>query len=157
MCAWDLGPGRKDGSHFVHSQHALDLPRRNVKRNEALIRKGQGTVEVLVHEWGTDVSKLLHGGKPADFVIACEVVYQPESYPSLVASIRALSGPKTQILLAVRRRNGTEVDVFLDLMRESFVLQQAAGWVQGLGDAARVGTDVSRVKENPDFYVCTLK
>jgi len=83
--------------------HALDLPRRNQARNLQAIKAGGGKVESAVHVWGSDVAPLLAslGGKqaqqPVDFVVACEVVYQPESYPSLVKSISDLSGPKTVV------------------------------------------------------------
>ena len=143
-------------------RHALDLPKRNAQRNLHTVRAAGGRVETAEHEWGTDVTPLVSslgaaGGGGVDFVIACEVVYQPESYPFLVKSITDLSGPKTRVLLAVRRRHGTEVDAFLDLMRAGgFVLDRQEGWVGGLGAASLVGVSVTRVKEEPDFFICKM-
>jgi predicted nicotinamide N-methyase len=98
--------------------HALDLPRRNQARNLQAIKAGGGKVESAVHVWGSDVAPLLAslGGKqaqqPVDFVVACEVVYQPESYPSLVKSISDLSGPKTVVRDRENRKHPDDLELF---------------------------------------------
>lgn len=79
-----------------------------------------------------------------------------QSYKSLnckFATVRhLLSHP------CVRVTSRVQVDTFLELLRAAgFTLDRQEGWVSGLGSAAFVGTDITRVKQAPDFFVGKLE
>lgn len=86
-----------------------------------------------------------------DLVIACEVVYNNEAFSSLIQTLRDLIGTRTRGLLALRRRHGCDIDMFLQMLAEHFrvdatPLHDSANGVQA------AETSVSRVKHLPQLY-----
>ena len=60
---------------------------------------------------------------PFDLVLACEVIYEPELVPPLLATLRTLAGPEGSVLLAYDCRGRAGVRQFLESAREVFEIK----------------------------------
>ena len=79
----------KAAARFEGSKDPMDILRRPIE------------VQVTEHRWGTDVEAL----QPQPDLITCaDVVYQPEYFEDLAASIAALSAPHTVTYVSFRHR-----------------------------------------------------
>lgn len=97
-------------AHVVLTDLPESLP---LLRRNAAASAWATAVEVRALRWGVDVVDELR----ADFVIACDCLYQPRAYPRLVDTLVALGSPT---LVAWRPRDRHE-DEFLRLLA-------ASGW-----------------------------
>ncbi|MEW5304139.1 MAG: hypothetical protein WDW36_006772 [Sanguina aurantia] len=82
-----------------------------------------GAVQVVQHTWGESVA---HMGAPFDVVVACDVMYIREAIPALVATLVAVSGMHTTVLVAHGRNRGGE-EQFLKLAAQHFRVQELTG------------------------------
>jgi len=82
----------------------LQVIRHNAELNDDILRRAGGCLEVLPLLW-RDRSQLAsvlqhQGEKGFDFIVGCNVTYQPASYPDLMHVLSAASFPRTKIFLA---------------------------------------------------------
>lgn len=129
---------------------AVPLSEANVRANAAAVRGAGGSASVVEHLWGEslDAVQAALGAPHADVLLACEIVYDNASFAPLLATLLALSGPKTELLLAVRPRHNCHVAGFVDMVRGSFELQP----LEADADATALDASTSRVKHAVQLY-----
>ncbi len=86
----------------------------NIEANRENLKDKQITVSQL--EWGQDVSSF---NPPLDVLLAADVVYIEESFPSLLKSLSDLSSHGTTVLLSCKHRYERE-DRFIKLVQRVF-------------------------------------
>ena len=87
-----------------------------LEKNKQLLEeecKKRITVEELM--WGSDVQKF---NPPLDVIVATDVVYNHDVVQPLIESLRALSGPETQVYLAYGRNRSAEESFFRGVHKE---------------------------------------
>jgi predicted nicotinamide N-methyase len=146
----------------------------NVALNADLIADGKGSVTVVQHVWGSDVSPVVtaDSGKPFDFIIASEVVYDTALFQPLIASLVGLSdrsvtilpnGAKSHpvLLLSGRRRAGCEFSTFLTQLSQYFVVEAVpllnASSPPTIRDVAFGCCGMSKTKYPPLLFRCIRK
>jgi predicted nicotinamide N-methyase len=99
----------------------LHIARANAALNRAAVARSGGALAVAGCAWGEPVAHLLPaGGPPFDVVLASEAVYSQEQFAPFAATLRALAGPRTRVLLGVRQRACCSLEDLLALLREHF-------------------------------------
>ncbi|GJP59142.1 hypothetical protein CLOP_g8442 [Closterium sp. NIES-67] len=78
-----------------------------------------GSVEVAELWWG-NAHHIAHVGPPFDAIVATDVVYVEDSVPALLATMLALSHPRTPILLGYEFRSATVHDRLHAYARQMF-------------------------------------
>ena len=141
----------------------LALTRANLAANLDLVRRSRtGSVCVRTLRWGDarDMADLLAdadatGRRQPDVVLASDVVYQDALFAPLIATLAALAGPHTTVLLAARERHGCDFDRFLELLRAAFevALAPLSGEAASLADACVL----SKAKHIPRVYTLTRR
>lgn len=125
VTATDLGPN-------------LVLLEKNAKANAL-------SLEVREHTWGADVAAL---APPFAVVCACDVMYISEAVGPLVASLVALSGPGTEVLIAHGRNRQAEPEFMLAAKKCFSVEKICSEELDELYQCADV--DVLRLQHLPD-------
>ena len=95
----------------------VPILRENVARNAPLLLRG-GVVAAEC-EWGRAAYPELDGGGPFDLVIGTDVAYAPELHAPLIATLTAVCGAATVVLLGVTRSD-TPPSFFAALGRAGF-------------------------------------
>jgi len=86
---------------------------RLLKHNVEINCKNNYNIEELT--WGGDTS---HLKPPYEFIVATDVVYNPEMFTNLIHTLRALSDDYTTIYLGYKKRSDSEKQFFQLLQKE---------------------------------------
>lgn len=99
------------------------------------------------HEWGTETTAL--PTPLPDVVVLSDVVYDPEGYAPLVASLAALATEHTVVLMAHRSRNPMEHQ-FFELLSATFTLE-LVDWASefAAADAAKPSPTAADQRREP--------
>ncbi|NXK56898.1 EFMT3 methyltransferase, partial [Chauna torquata] len=91
---------------------ALDQIRENVRRN---VPGGPTAVmpQVRALAWGRDQGAFPRG---YDVVLGADVVYEPRSFPALLATLRHLCGPRSIAFLCCRMRRELGAGLFFETL-----------------------------------------
>ena len=102
---------------------AVELTDKNIEMTEQNVQANShnlspGMVSVFQYSWGSPLPSSLT--LPFDVILGADIVYLgvQDSFPALVWSLKQLSGPSTQIIIACRHRYN-EVDTFINLLKEN--------------------------------------
>ncbi len=130
----------------------LPLARENVALNRAAVARAGGALAVQRLAWGDPPPP----AAPFDLVLASECVYSQEQFAPFAATLRALVGPGTRVLLAVRPRACCLLDDLMALLCVGF---EAAEVRLGAEEAALVRQcgAMSKTEFAPQLFVLTLK
>jgi predicted nicotinamide N-methyase len=145
----------------------LPLTRANAAANADVVQRARGSLDVQPLPWGDaaaasvvlasiqvpgggrsgGVTRALH---PPDVVLASDVVYQDVLVAPLVATLAALAGPATVVLVAARERHGCDWPGFLTTLAGPFDVSIAplTGAVAVLADACVL----SKARRTPQVY-----
>ena len=91
--------------------------------NHASVAQGHVTAEPLF--WGDDEAHA-RLKPPFDVILLADVVYEPEGYSPLIASMKALSSAETVTLMAYRHRHPDDHKFFTELDQHFVVEEQGA-------------------------------
>ncbi|XP_025900871.1 EEF1A lysine methyltransferase 3 [Nothoprocta perdicaria] len=91
---------------------ALEQIRENVRRNVPAARAPRPRVRAL--SWGLDHDAFPRGAY--DVVLGADIVYVPETFPRLVATLRHLAGPRTVALLSSKMRRELGAAFFFETL-----------------------------------------
>lgn len=118
------------GCHVVATDQigVLPLLLRNVERNMARAKHSPsespslgplGTIEVAELDWGNEehIRGLNH---PFDYIIGTDLVYKEHVLEPLLATLLALAGPTTSIILGYELRSSTVHEKMTQLWKENF-------------------------------------
>lgn len=103
---------------------ATDLPEvvagaeANAALNRGVLRAAPGRWDAQALAWDSGDDEALPWAP--DVVVAADVVYDPELYAPLRATLRRVCGPRTLVLLAHRCRNERDGEFFLPWSRDEF-------------------------------------
>ena len=131
----------------------LPTARANAALNRAAVERAGGSLAVAACAWGEPVA---HLGAPFDALLASECVFSQEQFEPFVATLRALAGPRTRVLLAVRRRACCALEDLLGMLGAHF---DAAEVALGGEEAALVkqAAALSKTEFTPQLLVLTLR
>jgi hypothetical protein len=107
----------------------------NVAANAAAVASAGGRASAAPLRWG-DAAAAAALSPPAhapwDVLLAADVVYRRELFAPLLATLRALAGPETVLVLAHLKRWGSERIFWRELMRHWTPRQEALVCASGL-------------------------
>ena len=84
--------------------------------------ENDGRLTVLPYQWGTKAEEL---SPPYDAIVATDVVYLEAQIGPFIASLHALAGPSTTIVLAIERRDPAVMSAFLAALKAGFKVKAA--------------------------------
>jgi len=119
----------------------LRLLRANVRANSSAV---SGGVRVRPLVWGERLADDVVACAPYDLVLATDVFYTREAMPALLASLCALAGETTEVLLAAGRNRHAAAD-FFELVEPHFAIERCER------------EDLHPVYQCPDVDVWTLR
>ena len=119
-----LYPSPLGAASVVITDRNPEPAKRNLKLNSNNLDP-QRPVAVRELTWGQDVSDFR---SPYDVILAADVVYIEETFPSLIQCLEALSGVHTTILLSCKYRYERD-SRFLRMLSEKFVSKVV--WTSG--------------------------